>query len=235
MQAEDAIRALCRSRGLGDVSKGQQQRCCPRWPVGRPAAPQSPCPRRHSPPAPPPPRRHCRGRCPPRHPPATLQAPLPPPPRPRPRPPFPPPGAVPYTHLTPTTLHPLYVPAARGRWRCGGGRRGGWPGRVSGGAPPPCSSGSGCAAAGAAAARLASSAASIGQAPRPGRCRRSRPRRRNRRSHRWSHRWIGPASYTHLRAPETALELVCRLLLEKKKNKKKKGYLMGIRSYKRDK
>ena len=30
----------------------------------------------------------------------------------------------------------------------------------------------------------------------------------------------GPVSYTHLRAHETVLDLVCRLLLEKKKNKK---------------
>ena len=29
----------------------------------------------------------------------------------------------------------------------------------------------------------------------------------------------GPVSYTHLRAHETVLDLVCRLLLEKKKNK----------------
>src|SRR5665811_937893 len=29
--------------------------------------------------------------------------------------------------------------------------------------------------------------------------------------------WIGPVSYTHLRAHETVLDLVCRLLLEKKK------------------
>ena len=28
---------------------------------------------------------------------------------------------------------------------------------------------------------------------------------------------IGPVSYTHLRAHETVLDLVCRLLLEKKK------------------
>ena len=28
-----------------------------------------------------------------------------------------------------------------------------------------------------------------------------------------------PVSYTHLRAHETVLDLVCRLLLEKKKNK----------------
>ena len=28
----------------------------------------------------------------------------------------------------------------------------------------------------------------------------------------------GPVSYTHLRAPETVLDLVCRLLLEKKKH-----------------
>ena len=30
-----------------------------------------------------------------------------------------------------------------------------------------------------------------------------------------------PVSYTHLRAHETVLDLVCRLLLEKKKKKKK--------------
>ena len=30
---------------------------------------------------------------------------------------------------------------------------------------------------------------------------------------------IGAVSYTHLRAHETVLDLVCRLLLEKKKNK----------------
>ena len=30
-----------------------------------------------------------------------------------------------------------------------------------------------------------------------------------------------PVSYTHLRAHETVLDLVCRLLLEKKKNKSK--------------
>ena len=30
---------------------------------------------------------------------------------------------------------------------------------------------------------------------------------------------IDPVSYTHLRAHETVLDLVCRLLLEKKKNK----------------
>ena len=29
--------------------------------------------------------------------------------------------------------------------------------------------------------------------------------------------WLGPVSYTHLRAHETVLDLVCRLLLEKKK------------------
>ena len=34
--------------------------------------------------------------------------------------------------------------------------------------------------------------------------------------------WIlAPVSYTHLRAHETVLDLVCRLLLEKKKKKKK--------------
>ena len=31
----------------------------------------------------------------------------------------------------------------------------------------------------------------------------------------------GPVSYTHLRAHETVLDLVCRLLLEKKKERKK--------------
>src|SRR5665811_552608 len=31
---------------------------------------------------------------------------------------------------------------------------------------------------------------------------------------------VGPVSYTHLRAHETVLDLVCRLLLEKKKNNK---------------
>ena len=31
---------------------------------------------------------------------------------------------------------------------------------------------------------------------------------------------VGPVSYTHLRAHETPEHLVCRLLLEKKKNKK---------------
>ena len=29
--------------------------------------------------------------------------------------------------------------------------------------------------------------------------------------------YLGPVSYTHLRAHETVLDLVCRLLLEKKK------------------
>ena len=33
---------------------------------------------------------------------------------------------------------------------------------------------------------------------------------------------LGPVSYTHLRAHETGRNLVCRLLLEKKKNKNKK-------------
>ena len=32
--------------------------------------------------------------------------------------------------------------------------------------------------------------------------------------------FLQPVSYTHLRAPETVLDLVCRLLLEKKKNSK---------------
>ena len=34
-------------------------------------------------------------------------------------------------------------------------------------------------------------------------------------------RYHGPVSYTHLRAHETVLDLVCRLLLEKKKTKTK--------------
>src|SRR5665811_1088157 len=33
------------------------------------------------------------------------------------------------------------------------------------------------------------------------------------------HLAVGPVSYTHLRAHETVLDLVCRLLLEKKKKK----------------
>ena len=33
-----------------------------------------------------------------------------------------------------------------------------------------------------------------------------------------------PVSYTHLRAHETVLDLVCRLLLEKKKTKQKKTH-----------
>ena len=33
----------------------------------------------------------------------------------------------------------------------------------------------------------------------------------------------GPVSYTHLRAHETVLDLVCRLLLEKKKKNKKQS------------
>ena len=33
-----------------------------------------------------------------------------------------------------------------------------------------------------------------------------------------SEKELGPVSYTHLRAHETVLDLVCRLLLEKKKN-----------------
>ena len=35
----------------------------------------------------------------------------------------------------------------------------------------------------------------------------------------------GAVSYTHLRAHETRHDLVCRLLLEKKKSKKKQKYL----------
>ena len=34
-----------------------------------------------------------------------------------------------------------------------------------------------------------------------------------------------PVSYTHLRAHETVLDLVCRLLLEKKNNRKKKKFI----------
>ena len=34
---------------------------------------------------------------------------------------------------------------------------------------------------------------------------------------------VGPVSYTHLRAHETVLDLVCRLLLEKKNYYKKKN------------
>mgnify|MGYP003380244022 CR=1 FL=1 len=34
-------------------------------------------------------------------------------------------------------------------------------------------------------------------------------------------RVVGPVSYTHLRAHETVLDLVCRLLLEKKHKKQK--------------
>ena len=34
--------------------------------------------------------------------------------------------------------------------------------------------------------------------------------------------WLGAVSYTHLRAHETVLDLVCRLLLEKKKIRNKK-------------
>src|SRR5450756_38208 len=35
--------------------------------------------------------------------------------------------------------------------------------------------------------------------------------------------WVRPVSYTHLRAHETRHDLVCRLLLEKKKKKKNKN------------
>ena len=37
-------------------------------------------------------------------------------------------------------------------------------------------------------------------------------------------RGFEPVSYTHLRAHETVLDLVCRLLLEKKKNKLSSPY-----------
>ena len=33
--------------------------------------------------------------------------------------------------------------------------------------------------------------------------------------------WVAPVSYTHLRAHETVLDLVCRLLLEKKNHRPK--------------
>ena len=38
---------------------------------------------------------------------------------------------------------------------------------------------------------------------------------------------VGPVSYTHLRAHETVLDLVCRLLLEKKKNNNTKAQTQG--------
>ena len=37
-----------------------------------------------------------------------------------------------------------------------------------------------------------------------------------------------PVSYTHLRAHETVLDIVCRLLLEKKKKTEKKPYVFSI-------
>ena len=40
----------------------------------------------------------------------------------------------------------------------------------------------------------------------------------------WTYDAFDAVSYTHLRAHETVLDLVCRLLLEKKKKKRKKGY-----------
>ena len=39
--------------------------------------------------------------------------------------------------------------------------------------------------------------------------------------------WPEPVSYTHLRAHETVLDLVCRLLLEKKKYKPIKDVVVG--------
>ena len=39
--------------------------------------------------------------------------------------------------------------------------------------------------------------------------------------------FFGPVSYTHLRAHETVLDLVCRLLLEKK-NKRMNIFYMGL-------
>ena len=46
-----------------------------------------------------------------------------------------------------------------------------------------------------------------------------------------------PVSYTHLRAHETRHDLVCRLLLEKKKKKhtKKKKKTMNVERHKREK
>ena len=44
---------------------------------------------------------------------------------------------------------------------------------------------------------------------------------------RWSFR-TNPVSYTHLRAHETVLDLVCRLLLEKKHTNKKKKHKLSI-------
>ena len=38
---------------------------------------------------------------------------------------------------------------------------------------------------------------------------------------------LGAVSYTHLRAHETVLDLVCRLLLEKKKQKNREKYQYG--------
>ena len=42
---------------------------------------------------------------------------------------------------------------------------------------------------------------------------------------------LGPVSYTHLRAHETVLDLVCRLLLEKKKEKKREE-IIGVKQEK---
>ena len=39
---------------------------------------------------------------------------------------------------------------------------------------------------------------------------------------------LGPVSYTHLRAHETVLDLVCRLLLEKKTHQKKQLYTEAL-------
>ena len=44
----------------------------------------------------------------------------------------------------------------------------------------------------------------------------------------------GPVSYTHLRAHETVLDLVCRLLLEKKKENKKTHDYVLYRQYGED-
>src|SRR5664280_2946989 len=47
----------------------------------------------------------------------------------------------------------------------------------------------------------------------------------------WPRADVHPVSYTHLRAHETVLDLVCRLLLEKKKKKRTK-YIISLKIYK---
>ena len=41
-------------------------------------------------------------------------------------------------------------------------------------------------------------------------------------------RAVDAVSYTHLRAHETVLDLVCRLLLEKKKDKRTNDYILPV-------